>query len=73
MTSKTTRVIICGGVELIWYRAVSSGFLLLSYTQVKSLHPYDEPEVVALDVVAGSSSYMQWVRDSTAAVAREGD
>jgi periplasmic divalent cation tolerance protein len=36
---------------------------------VKQLHPYDEPEVIALPVVGGSASYMQWVRDSTAAAA----
>jgi uncharacterized protein involved in tolerance to divalent cations len=51
----------------------AAGIFLLScsvYTflrlQVKQLHPYDEPEVIALPVVGGSASYMAWVRDSTA-------
>ncbi|KAF6255967.1 hypothetical protein COO60DRAFT_1531576 [Scenedesmus sp. NREL 46B-D3] len=39
--------------------------------QVKALHPYDEPEVIALPVVGGSASYMAWLRDSTAAADRE--
>jgi periplasmic divalent cation tolerance protein len=25
------------------------------------LHPYDEPEVIALEVVAGSAGYLGWV------------
>jgi hypothetical protein len=37
--------------------------------QVKELHPYDEPEVIGLPVVGGSSSYLQWVMDNTAAAA----
>jgi periplasmic divalent cation tolerance protein len=39
--------------------------------QVKQLHPYDEPEVIALPVVGGSASYMAWVRDSTAAAKQD--
>ncbi|WIA44510.1 hypothetical protein OEZ86_007249 [Tetradesmus obliquus] len=35
--------------------------------KVKQLHPYDEPEVLALPVVGGSASYLAWVRDSTTA------
>jgi periplasmic divalent cation tolerance protein len=33
--------------------------------KVKELHLYDECEVVAVPVVGGSESYLQWVRDST--------
>ncbi len=31
--------------------------------QVRRLHPYDEPEVIALPVVGGSPSYLTWVID----------
>ena len=31
---------------------------------ILSLHPYDVPEVIALTVVAGHRSYLQWVRSS---------
>jgi periplasmic divalent cation tolerance protein len=34
--------------------------------RVQALHSYEVPEVVALDVVAGSAPYLDWVRDSTA-------
>lgn len=30
--------------------------------RVKALHPYDVPEVVALDVAEGSADYLDWVR-----------
>jgi len=33
--------------------------------RVKEMHPYDECEVVAVPVVGGSGSYIQWVKDST--------
>lgn len=32
---------------------------------VKSLHPYDECEVISLAITGGSPSYLQWVLDST--------
>ena len=31
---------------------------------VKSNHPYDEPECIALPIVGGSASYMKWLHDS---------
>lgn len=31
---------------------------------VKSLHPYDVPEIIALPIVSGSDSYLQWIGDS---------
>jgi periplasmic divalent cation tolerance protein len=34
--------------------------------RVCALHPYDLPEVIALDVVAGSAPYLDWLRSSTA-------
>lgn len=34
--------------------------------RVLELHPYDEPEFVALEVDRGSSSYLSWVVDAVA-------
>lgn len=34
---------------------------------VRDHHPYDEPEVIALPVLGGSPSYIQWVLDSASA------
>eukprot|EP01026_Neomeris_dumetosa_P065766 TRINITY_DN6324_c0_g1_i10.p1 TRINITY_DN6324_c0_g1~~TRINITY_DN6324_c0_g1_i10.p1 ORF type:complete len:189 (+),score=9.46 TRINITY_DN6324_c0_g1_i10:95-661(+) len=33
--------------------------------QVQKLHPYDECEVIATDIVGGSQTYLNWVIDST--------
>jgi periplasmic divalent cation tolerance protein len=34
--------------------------------RVRALHSYEVPEVVALDVIAGSVPYLAWVREVTA-------
>ena len=31
---------------------------------VTTLHPYDVPELIQIDVPDGTSSYLQWVRES---------
>lgn len=33
--------------------------------QVRALHPYDVPEVVATDVVGGLEAYLEWVGSET--------
>ncbi len=35
--------------------------------RVRALHPYTEPEFVALEVTAGSQTYMDWVIESVVA------
>lgn len=32
---------------------------------IKSMHPYDTPEVVAVDAVGGYPEYLNWVLEST--------
>jgi periplasmic divalent cation tolerance protein len=34
---------------------------------ISERHSYDEPEIVAVPVVAGSAAYLNWVRDETRA------
>lgn len=33
--------------------------------EVKRLHSYDVPEIIALPIVAGSKDYLNWINDST--------
>ena len=33
--------------------------------RIRELHPYSEPEVLAMPVVGGSASYLNWVTTST--------
>lgn len=32
--------------------------------EVRALHSYDTPEIVALPIVAGSEPYLRWLRDN---------
>jgi periplasmic divalent cation tolerance protein len=32
---------------------------------IKAIHPYEVPEVIALPVVQGSQSYLDWIREET--------
>ncbi len=33
---------------------------------IRSLHPYEEPEIVAVPISDGSRGYLDWIADSTA-------
>ncbi|KAA3643669.1 MAG: divalent-cation tolerance protein CutA [Proteobacteria bacterium] len=33
--------------------------------QIKKHHPYDEPEIIAVDIVAGSEDYLTWIKNET--------
>ena len=32
---------------------------------VKSVHPYDVPEIIALPILMGSQSYLDWIKEVT--------
>lgn len=34
---------------------------------IKEVHPYDVPEILAVDVVAGNTDYLKWVSQETGA------
>lgn len=34
--------------------------------RVKELHPYEVPEIIAVDIEKGSPPYLDWIRESTA-------
>jgi periplasmic divalent cation tolerance protein len=34
--------------------------------EVKRLHSYDVPEIIALPIAAGSAAYLSWIRESVA-------
>jgi periplasmic divalent cation tolerance protein len=38
--------------------------------EVKRLHSYDVPEIIALPVAAGASNYLTWISDSVAPAAK---
>jgi periplasmic divalent cation tolerance protein len=34
--------------------------------RIRELHPYDVPEIVALDVADGDPAYLRWIQESVA-------
>ena len=34
-------------------------------SEVKKIHPYEVPEVIAMPIVAGSSEYLAWINEGT--------
>lgn len=32
---------------------------------IKTHHPYDVPEIIAMDIVAGHEDYLNWIKDET--------
>ncbi len=48
---------------LMVVKTVRSRFVSLERT-IKELHSYDVPEILALPVVAGSRSYLEWISES---------
>jgi len=32
---------------------------------IKTLHPHETPEIIAVPIVAGSAEYLRWIEDST--------
>ena len=54
---------ICDDAEwMILFKTVEESFAALR-DRIVELHPYDCPEVVAVDVVDGAHDYLRWVQD----------
>ncbi len=37
-------------------------------SRIRQLHSYEEPEIVVLDLIAGSQTYLAWLREQVTAV-----
>jgi len=45
---------------MVFFKTTESGFAALQ-ARLKTLHPYDVPEIVAVRVSDGLTEYLQWV------------
>src|SRR5690348_16012004 len=52
------------GEHLLLIKTRASLFAALQ-ARVKQLHPYEVPEIVALNIEKGLPSYLDWIREST--------
>ena len=39
--------------------------------RLKALHPYEVPEIIAVEITAGSPAYLQWVAEGTTSPGRK--
>lgn len=52
--------------EILLMMKTTSGRLAELEARLKALHPYELPELIALPIVGGSASYLDWVRAGVA-------
>src|SRR3954470_24981860 len=55
------------GTEALAFFKTSAARYAAFQDKLKSLHPYDVPEIVCLDIRDGLPEYLRWVRENTAA------
>jgi periplasmic divalent cation tolerance protein len=55
--------------EVLLVAKTSSATLEQLMTRVKQLHSYQVPEIIAVPIVAGAESYLQWIDEQTHAPA----
>jgi len=56
---------ICQDNEvMLMLKTVKKNFDLI-VTEVKKLHSYETPEIIALPIIAGSDDYLNWIRKET--------
>lgn len=55
---------ICDDSELLLVIKTKADTYQILENKIKELHPYDEPEVIALRVVQGSKTYLNWIDEN---------
>ena len=56
---------ICRSDELLLVMKTTSGRYKDLEKEILSLHPYEVPEIAALEISDGSASYLAWIEEST--------
>ena len=54
--------------SLLLLKARQSIYPLLE-ARIRALHPYQTPEIISLSIQTGSTAYLDWIADNTAAPA----
>ncbi len=56
---------ICDETELLLIMKTRSDIFAELESTVKALHPYEVPEIIALDIRLGLADYLRWIDEST--------
>ncbi|MGB6484801.1 MAG: divalent-cation tolerance protein CutA [Candidatus Acidiferrales bacterium] len=51
-------------VEVLMLIKTTRGKFRALETEIRRLHSYDTPEIIALPIAAGSKAYLEWLRQS---------
>lgn len=57
---------ICDDKELLLMAKTTVALFDALEKEVKALHSYKVPEIIALPIVAGSKEYLNWIEENTA-------
>ena len=53
-----------GQETLVFFKTTASRYAIFQ-DRLKSLHPYEVPEIISLDIASGLPAYLQWVTENT--------
>ena len=56
---------ICRSAELLLIMKTTAERYITLERQIRSLHPYEVPEIVAVEIAEGSADYLSWIDEST--------
>ena len=56
---------ICRSAELLLIMKTTPERYTTLERQIRSLHPYEVPEIVAVEIAEGSADYLSWIDEST--------
>jgi periplasmic divalent cation tolerance protein len=58
-----------------WVCAIKTQHVLFPEVEaaIRELHSYDEPEIIALPIIAGSQGYLDWIAESVTSPASSTD
>lgn len=56
---------ICNETELLLIAKTRDSLFERLEQEVKSIHPYQVPEIIALPIIKGSREYLDWIDEST--------
>ena len=56
---------ICRSAELLLIMKTTAERYKTLERQIRSLHPYEVPEIVAVEIAEGSADYLSWIDEST--------
>jgi periplasmic divalent cation tolerance protein len=56
---------VCDETEILLIVKTRSELFPTLVSAIKSLHPYEVPEIISLDIDQGLPEYLKWIDDST--------